>query len=664
MLLKKLFTGLFILISVSLIAETSIDRKKNTHLVPNSDSIKICIDYLKNRLKNDAVWQPENPEIMRTITGLIHFAEDDRIDSILFRIERLQQNPDFRYIKRAPESVGDTLKIPGFLPYSSITEKMKLLDRAIWNGVDLTTIPIPESLKIQTSNNTKIIQEGDEKAILALTGINLPDSLKNTKAVPDSMMQTAADFERVRNRDQQRVNLLEEARITYNKKIQKQNLDSAMLAYRKYAVEVYSDSLQTQLRDSLKLQNFQLLKTFNDSVVRSVNDTINGYVKALQRYALNDSVSVTVQSLTGNPTQIWLRNNQRSVNRMYIKNIQNDSLGIQLTNIDKHTLGIAIEDNVTFSRVSEKQRRDFVFEKITPQQKLTKINKKFEVQTPWNIGGNGNFGITQTYLNNWKSGGSSAFSFLMVLKGYANYSNNGKLKWENSGELRNGWIRQGGTVNQTQKNDDKLELISRLGLSAFKKWYYSSEVDFVTQFFNGYKYPDKSSPISSYLSPAKTLIKLGLDYKPNKDFSLFLSPITAKNVFVRDTALIDQTKYGISNTSRSFWEPGLNADVKYKMNINPQITLETKYKMFINYQEPFKKLDISWENTMVARLTDRINMTMMLYFLYDDNVTFPTGNFDADGNEIYKAKWQTKELMTVGFSYNFNKRIYSRKRIE
>ena len=267
------------------------------------------------------------------------------------------------------------------------------------------------------------------------------------------------------------------------------------------------------------------------------------------------------------------------------------------------------------------------------------------------------------FLSNWKAGGRSAFSFLSVLKGYANYSNENKLKWENSGEIRNGWIRQGGDIDQTQKNDDKLELISRLGVNAFKKWYYSAEIDFKTQFFNGYNYPNDSVPISTFLSPATTFIKIGLDYKPNKNFSLFLSPLTAKNVFVRDTARIDQTRYGVSANRRSFWEPGLNADIRYKIDITPRISYETKYKMFLNYQQPFKQIDINWENTIVAQLTSRISMTFMLYMLYDDNVTFPTGKMGTDGKEIYKPKWQTKELTTIGFSYKINKRVYQRRKI-
>jgi hypothetical protein len=595
--LKNIFSGLLILISISLLAENKPIFRNNEKKIPSADSVQLSIDYLKKILQPMDLWQSDNPEILRLVKGLIHFAEDEHIDSILVRLERFQQQKDARYINRLPIHVSDSLKVPGYLSYPAILEKMKQLDREIWNGVDMKTIPLPESLKAD-----------------------------------------AVD------------------------KIQKSNLDSAITAYRNYAVRVFSDSLQNQLRDSLKLHNEQKLAHYNDSIVRSVNDSINRFVQTLQRYAQNDSVCVWVHSLTGRPSQLWLRNNLRSINRLYIKNQQNDSLAIRVMNLDKHSLGIAIDDDVTFARLVRKQGRTFAFEKPAPNQNLNRIQKKFNVLTPWDYGGNGTFGFTQTYLNNWKKGGESAFSFLMVLKGYANYSDS-KIRWENSGELRNGWIRQGGSVDQTQKNDDKIELISRLGVSAFDHWFYSAEIDFETQFFNGYNYPDKTKLISTYMSPAKTMFKLGLDYKPNKNFSLFLSPITAKNVFVRDTARVDQTKYGISRTSRSLWEPGLNADIRYKINITPQISYETKYKMFINYQEPFSKFDINWENLIVAQLTDRISMTFMLYMLYDDNVTFPTGKMGIDGEEIYKPKMQTKELMTVGFSYKINRHVYKRKKI-
>jgi hypothetical protein len=67
---------------------------------------------------------------------------------------------------------------------------------------------------------------------------------------------------------------------------------------------------------------------------------------------------------------------------------------------------------------------------------------------------------------------------------------------------------------------------------------------------------------------------------------------------------------------------------------------------------------------MIARITDRINMTFMVHWLYDSNVTFPTGKYQADGSEIYKPKLQTRELMTIGFSYKLDRHLYKRQRID
>lgn len=663
MYLKNLFSVLMILISVSIFAENNPKTQEKEKNIHSLDSVQLGINYLKKYIQPTEMWQSENPEILRLVKGLIHYAEDEHIDSILVRLDRFQKQKDARYIYRLPEYVSDSLQVRRYQAYPTILEKMKQLDREIWNGVDMSTIPLSESLKTKLQNQPQPIAPGDEKAILEHTGIVLPDSLKNVNALPDSTGHKANNFNQIKNRDQLRNRLLENARVRYNNNIRKANLDSVITAYRKHAVRVFSDSLQNNLRDSLMLHNKQILVHYNDSIVRSVNDTINQFVQTLQHYAQNDSVCIWVHSLSGRPSQLWLRNNQRTISRMYIKNVQNDSIGIQLMNMDKHTLGIAIEDDVTFTRIARQQHREILLEGLKPIQNLTQIRKRYYVISPWELGGNGTVGLTQMYLNNWKAGGRSAFSFLTVLKGYANYSDDSKLKWENSAELRNGWIRQGGDIDQTQKNDDKLELISRLGVNAFKKWYYSAEIDFQTQFFNGFNYPNDSVPISAYMSPATTFIKLGFDYKPNKNFSLFLSPITAKNVFVRDTALVDQTRYGISASSRSFWEPGLNADLRYKIDFTPRISYETKYKMFINYQQPFKKLDINWENTIVAQLTDRINMSFMLFMIYDDNVTFDTGKKDYRGEAIFKPKLQTKQLMTVGFSYKINKHIYKRKRV-
>jgi hypothetical protein len=153
-----------------------------------------------------------------------------------------------------------------------------------------------------------------------------------------------------------------------------------------------------------------------------------------------------------------------------------------------------------------------------------------------------------------------------------------------------------------------------------------------------------------------------LDYKPNKDFSLLLSPLTAKIVYVRDTVNIKASSYGIEPGKKHFVEPGLSADVTIKKDLTPSISYQMKYKMFMNYNAPFSEFDIDWENNLIMQVNDFINMRVMLHFIFDDNVKFKTGT-DADGNDILEPKWQVKEFITIGFSYKLNKRIFRREKL-
>jgi hypothetical protein len=325
-----------------------------------------------------------------------------------------------------------------------------------------------------------------------------------------------------------------------------------------------------------------------------------------------------------------------------------------------------IDDGVTISRYKPKETKEFDFRTLEENiTSLKPVGKSYEVETPWIIGGEGNVGFTQTYLSNWKKGGQSAIASLIVMKGFANYKRaDGIIKWDNSGEFRNGWIRQGGKEEQIQKNDDKFEITSRFGVSAYKKWYYSAEFNFETQFFRGFEYPreEDETPISAFMAPSRMFFKVGMEYKPNKEFSLLLSPVTVKNVYVRDTSLIDQTKFGIDANKKSFWEPGLNTDIYLKKSITKDITYETKYKMFINYKAPFEKHDINWENTFVMKLNNYINMRLLVHLIYDDDVLFPV----YDNNDVVigeKSKLQVKEFFSIGFTYKINHNVQHSKRI-
>ena len=632
---------------------------------PRSGDERKVLDYgiglLKRYFEHDSLWHVTHPETEKSVRGLIHFIEDQPIDSIQRSIETKMSTPEFRFVYRLPEHVADSLQVPGYISADYKNREMERITASLQKKFFENELQVPVSLVSDLEVKAGVIGPADGKRLFESRYYQLPDSLQLPDVIPDAMMQSPSDFRRFLRLDSMRTQYIEEKRRAYN--------DSLINAYRSNIIENYRRQLYEQersvrykqLSDSINVNNYHVLKQYNDDVMAMVNDSISVILGELMEYAeFIDTTTVRITNLLGEESSIFLQHDNPYFSRIWLKNEQNDSLRLLVKSTGKRSMQMLIDDGVTFSRFKPRQTKDFDFSTLQQRMSgLTGVRERYQVITPWRIGGDGNVGFTQTYLENWEKGGQSALALQIILKGYANYSrHDGKVKWENSSEIRNGYIRPGGEGAELQKNDDKFEVTSRFGVSAFKKWYYSAEFNYTTQFFNGYRYPRANfpNPISTFMSPARTFFKVGLDYKPNNNFSLLLSPLTAKNVFVLDTARIDQTKFGLARDERSAWEPGLNTDIFYRRSINSSITYETKYKMFINYLQPTGNLDVNWENTLHMKLTENINMRLLIHLIYDQKVKSPV--YDANDVKIGdKTKLQLKEFFTVGFNYKINKQV-------
>ncbi len=664
MIQTKIRTILVALFFVTLIHPTF--AQQNQADSADKEMLDNGIEILRTYFLENRNWKIIDPELRSDIRSLINFFEDTPLDTVLTQLDR-KQKADTLYVYRLPENVEDSLNVPGYIPADEVKRNIEQIGISLQAEVQQNPIPVPDQV-IENAKLMAPIVPKDKGRMLFSDGIYaFPDSLIIPEVIPDSILNSPEEFERLVKIDSLRNNYVEEKRLAYNDSVTNETVNQITRDYRQRMFEQQLQFRTTRYRDDVELNNYRVLRAYNDRVIMNVNDTIKAVIDLLTSYAdFIDTTKIRLINLDGNSTDITLQNNTTRFAKMWLKNEQNDSLQLVLKSTDKKGVQLLVSDGVSFHRFSERQTKDFDFESLKGEQsRFSKINKPYSVETPWLLNGEGAVGFTQTYYENWKKGGESALALLFSLKGSANYSSKGgRIKWENSGEIRNGWLQPGGEGSELKKNDDKFEITSRFGLRAHKKWYYSSEFNFNTQFFRGYKYPKANNPdpISAFLAPAKTYFKLGMDYKPNNDFSLFISPITVKNVFVRDTALIDQTKFGVDAEKKAFWEPGLNAEFKYRKNLTPTINWETKYKMFVNYQDPFKKLDIDWENNLKIQLTDYINMRMMLHMVYDDDVLFPV--YDDDGNKVgEKAKLQIKEFITVGFNYTINRKVTRTRRI-
>ncbi|MCL3780398.1 DUF3078 domain-containing protein [Prolixibacteraceae bacterium JC049] len=644
---------------------TELLRKKEKEKKEQKvDSLKIGIDFLKRYLSEKEGWYVPGKNLKQSMQGIVSHFESGPLDSLINKIDYYRQFDNLLWVDRRPEDIPMPDSISGVVSNVELEETLMRIDRNVKTSFFDSIIVVPPVLFADIEQKIDIIEEGEEEHIFADGKRAMPDSISIN--VHDTIWNKMSDSLRQETFANARKSYLDSIRREYNDSLIYAYRDSVSADYRTKYVQLFSDSIQRYYSDSIRLNNITRIKEWNDSVVHITNQRIAGLLGYLSNKAINDSVDVNVLDIDGNPLTLRLKNNDPYYMRVWMKNQQRDSLSVRIENINRRTMRMYIDDGVSFNRFTVAEKKDYIFDYKKPSKKINKVSKKVDVYGPWTLSGDGTVGFTQTHVGDyWKKGGNSSMSILFVLKGKALYKKN-KINWATNGELRNGWARLGGdnVENKLRKSSDKLYVASRLGVSAFKKWFYSAEASFETQLFNGYKYSSPKKQISAFMAPGTFKFKLGMDYKPHKNMSVFVSPITMKTVWVLSDD-VDKSSYGINKESskKKFTVPGLNFDLSWKKEVTDDITYRTKVRAFFDYTNPFKKKDIWWENNIVMQLTQRMNMRLETYLKYYQNEKFDEKYTNAEGEEATRkvAKWQFKELFNIGFSYKINKRVYKRK---
>ncbi|MBL7915712.1 MAG: DUF3078 domain-containing protein [Bacteroidia bacterium] len=284
------------------------------------------------------------------------------------------------------------------------------------------------------------------------------------------------------------------------------------------------------------------------------------------------------------------------------------------------------------------------------------------VDTSWKTGGIVGLNFTQVSLSNWAAGGQNSISGIALFNYYANY-NKGKNIWDNSIDLGYG-LTQNGDADPI-KSEDKIDLATKYGRYAFKHWYYSALLGFKSQFTPGYNYPDDSTKISNFLAPAYITLALGMDYKPNDNFSVMIAPLTGRIIIVNDQDLADAGAYGVDpaeynelfekvkDGEKMRTEFGASIRALYKKDIIENVNLQTKLELFSNYLEDPQNIDVNWEVLISMKVNKYITATLATQLIYDDNTIIAVDN-NSDGIiDEAGPRTQFKEVLGVGFSYKF-----------
>lgn len=263
----------------------------------------------------------------------------------------------------------------------------------------------------------------------------------------------------------------------------------------------------------------------------------------------------------------------------------------------------------------------------------------------WVLKGVTGLNLSQTAMTNWSAGGENSFAGNAYLNGSLTHKK-GYWLW-----VSNLVLDYGLSTTKSQgmrKNTDKIGLSTQLGYSTNNTWYYTVMGDLNTQFAKGYNYPDKNYYISKFFAPAYSNVSLGMEYRPKSNYSVFLSPLSAKMTFVEDDYLSEIGAFGVDKGDRFKIECGAYIKARAEMPIMENVNLITTADFFTPYSKDFGNVDVNWDMLISMKINKVLSATLSTSLKYDNDVK----TFDDDGTER-GAKVQFKEILGIGVAYNF-----------
>lgn len=263
----------------------------------------------------------------------------------------------------------------------------------------------------------------------------------------------------------------------------------------------------------------------------------------------------------------------------------------------------------------------------------------------WTLKGNTGLNLSQTSLTNWSAGGDNSVSGNAYLNGDLIYSKD-KWEWVNNLILEYGLTNT--KVNGTQKSADRIEFSTKLGFKASDKWFYTALGDFKSQFAKGYNYPNKEDFISKFMAPAFSNVALGMDYKPNERFSVFLSPASGKFTFVQDDSLSAKGAFGVDPGDKFKAEFGAYVKAQGEQTIMENVTAKSDVSFFTAYDKSFGNIDIEWNLLISMKINKYLNASINTSLKYDDDIKY----VDTKGN-TRGPRVQFKEILGVGIGVTF-----------
>jgi hypothetical protein len=275
-----------------------------------------------------------------------------------------------------------------------------------------------------------------------------------------------------------------------------------------------------------------------------------------------------------------------------------------------------------------------------------------DADTAWKSKYEASLGFSQTSFTNWSAGGENAMALNGMLNIYKMYAK-GNVFWTNYLGLAYGLnIQQ--SEPKVRKTNDKINFLTKGGITAWHNWDYAGLFEFRSQFDEGFNYPNDSVPISKFMAPGYFQLSIGLNYKPVEYFAVFISPIGARLTVVNDpklTNIVDSKgnligAYGVVGDNTTLWQVGGSVNAVFKKDIMKNVNFMSKLDLFSDYLHNPQNIIVGWENNLLMKVNKYMSVNITTMLIYDDNIKYT----DKEGI-THGPRTQFRETLSVGFAY-------------
>lgn len=256
------------------------------------------------------------------------------------------------------------------------------------------------------------------------------------------------------------------------------------------------------------------------------------------------------------------------------------------------------------------------------------------------------FGINANqaaFSDNWNGGGVNSVSVGGTIDRKTEYIRDDK-SFISQINLKYGKVKN--KDQSARKSNDRIFWDNKAALKFSKYWSFFASLALETQFDSGYSYKKnefgedvKDKIISNFMAPGYITESIGLEFIPNKQFSLRLGTGTARQTLILDDRLVfeERPNFGVEKGKNFKNELAFQVVGNVDKNFSTNMNLKARYAFFANYED-IEKASHRLDATLTAKISRVFNVSLNSVVWYDKNVA---------------SDIQASENLSLGIMYKF-----------